>query len=101
MLSVESFSDWLLKELNARNMSQSDLARVAGLGSGTISNIVSGNRKVGQETLDKIARALRLPPEAVFRAAGLLPPNKDLDPWVEQQKEIISKLTGTRRNNRL
>lgn len=75
---MESFSNWLLKELKGRNISQSDLARLAGLGSGTISNIMSGNRKVGQETLNKIAGALRLPPELVYEKAGLLPPKTEL-----------------------
>jgi transcriptional regulator with XRE-family HTH domain len=75
---MESFSDWLLKELKNRNISQSDLARIAGLGSGTISNIMSGNRKVGQDTLNKIANGLRLPPELVYEKAGLLPPKNEL-----------------------
>lgn len=55
-------------------MSQSELARLAKLGRGTISNIMSGNRQVGQDTISAIARALKLPPETVFRAAGILPP---------------------------
>lgn len=75
MFSMERFSDWLLKELENRDMSQSDLARAAGLGRGTISNIMTGTRNVGQETLIKIAAALRLPPEFVFEKAGILPPS--------------------------
>jgi transcriptional regulator with XRE-family HTH domain len=59
MFSMERFSDWLLNELKSRDMSQSDLARIAGLGRGTISNIMNGT--------------LRLPPETVFRAAGIFP----------------------------
>jgi transcriptional regulator with XRE-family HTH domain len=73
MFSMERFSDWLLNELKSRDMSQSDLARIAGLGRGTISNIMNGTRNVGQDTLTAIARALRLPPETVFRAAGIFP----------------------------
>lgn len=59
-------------------MSQADLANMAGLGRGTISNIMSGNRSVGQETLTKIAHALRFPPELVFEKAGLLPQKPEL-----------------------
>lgn len=51
MFSMESFSDWLLNELKQREMSQSDLARLAKIGTGTISNIMSGNRKVGLHQL--------------------------------------------------
>ena len=75
---MERFSDWLLNELQERKMSQSDLAAGAGLGRGTISNIMSGTRNVGQETLMKIAHALQLPPEFVFEKAGLLPPKPEL-----------------------
>jgi transcriptional regulator with XRE-family HTH domain len=87
MLSMESFSNWLLAELQSRDMSQSDLAHIAKLGSGTISNIMTGNRKVGQDTLTKIAHALKLPPDFVFEKAGIInihapkvnpPPNDDL-----------------------
>lgn len=80
MLSMESFSDWLLNELKQRKMSQSDLARLAKIGTGTISNIMSGNRKVGQDTLQAIAHALKLPPDLVFEKAGLLPPKIELSP---------------------
>ena len=93
MLSMESFSGWLLRELKVRDMSQSDLARIAGLGSGTISNIVSGNRKVGQETLVKIAHALRLPDETVFRAAGLLPQVSEEDAKFKDWKYLLEKLS--------
>jgi len=47
---MESFSDWLLKELKERDMSQSDLAHIAKLGSGTISNIMTGTRKVNMKS---------------------------------------------------
>ncbi len=77
---MESFSNWLLKELRDRDMSQSDLAHIAKLGSGTISNIMTGNRKVGQDTLVKIAHALHLPPDFVFEKAGILPPKVELSP---------------------
>jgi transcriptional regulator with XRE-family HTH domain len=93
MLSMESFSSWLLRELKVRDMSQSDLARIAGLGSGTISNIVSGNRKVGQETLAKIARALRVPDETVFRAAGLLPPVSEIDELKAQMLDLTADMS--------
>ena len=93
---MERFSDWLLNELKSRDMSQSDLARSAGLGSGTISNIMSGNRKVGQDTLTAIARALRLPPALVFEKAGLLPGKSD-DPWAEKMNHKIGQLSGARR----
>lgn len=82
MLSMEreKFSDWLLSELKSRGMTQSELARLAGLGSGTISNIMIGNRQVGQDTLAKISHALKLPTDLVFEKAGILPSKPELSP---------------------
>jgi transcriptional regulator with XRE-family HTH domain len=93
MFSMERFSDWLLSELKSRNMSQSDLAHLAGLGRGTISNIMTGTRNVGQDTLTAIARALHLPTETVFRAAGLLPPIPPDDAQRERLRAKLSYLT--------
>lgn len=92
MLSMERFSDWLLKELKTRDMTQSELAHMAGLGSGTISNIMIGKRQVGQDTLVKIAHALKLPPETVFRAAGLLPPESQTTELIEQIAHLTEEL---------
>ncbi len=92
MFSMESFSDWLLNELKQREISQSDLARFAKLGTGTISNIMSGNRKVGQDTLQAIAHALKLPPETVFRAADLLPQQTPENETIEQITHLTKEL---------
>jgi len=97
MFSMESFSDWLLRELKKRDMSQSDLARAAKLGRGTISNIMTGTRNVGKDTLVKVAYALHLPPESVFRAAGILPASNN-DPRVEEISHKFSTLDESRKN---
>lgn len=81
---MERFSDWLLKELHNRSMSQSELASLAGLGSGTISNIMNGSRNAGQNTLEKIAKALNIPTAEVFVAAGILPQTNS-----EEEKEAL------------
>lgn len=73
------FSEFLLTEMSKRDWTQSDLARAAGLGRGTLSNVMNNVRQPGKDTCRAIARALRLPPETVFRAAGLLPEAKPLD----------------------
>jgi len=100
---MESFSDWLLNELKKQNMTQSDLARVAKLGRGTISNIMNGTRSVGKDTLTKISKGLRLPPEIVFRAAGLLPSSAVNDPLADEISHKLSSLDESRKRvvNRL
>lgn len=93
MYSVENFGDWLLHELKEAGISQAELARRAGLSKGTVSNLINGTKGVGQDSLKAIARALRLSPEVVFRAAGVLPPKSESDPWVISQEYKLSKIT--------
>ena len=92
MFSMENFSDWLLNELKKRDMSQSELARIANLGRGTISNVMSGTRNVGQDTIIAIAHALKLPTETVFRAAGLLPPQSPETELIQQITHLTLEL---------
>lgn len=89
---VNTFSEWLQKELDQRGWTQSHLSRVAGIARGTLSNISSGNREMGPDTALAIARALNIPPEAVFRAAGLLPPEPKADPILERVNHLLSQL---------
>jgi len=68
------FSDWLLDEMLERTWSQSDLARASGLTRQAISYYISGKSKSpDRDALQKIAKAFKIPLEAVFRQAGLLP----------------------------
>ena len=71
------FQEWLQQELNERDWTYADLADRAHIGKSTISMIMSEVRNPGSETCRAIARALTLPPEIVFRKAGLLPPTPD------------------------
>lgn len=93
ILSMEiDFSKWLQKEIDDRGWSWNKLAEMAGLSSGTIYNIRDGVRGVGQSSLESISRALRLPPETVFRAAGFLPPAPDTSESQEELLHLFSQL---------
>lgn len=94
MFSMEKFNAWLLQELSKRNWSQSDLSYRANISRGTLSNILSGSRKIGTDVILAIARALHLPPEAVFRAAGILPPTPEADALTEEGLHILNQLEG-------
>ena len=74
---MTTFSDWLSNELNQRNMSPAQLARLSNKDPGMISRLLSGERSASPETLVMIANALRLPPENVFKAAVGLPQSSD------------------------
>lgn len=72
------FADWLSQELKARNMTQAELARLSGVYRQVISTYINRKRSTPEpEILTAIARAFKLPPEDVFRAAGILPPATD------------------------
>lgn len=90
MFSMDNFGAWLLEELDKRELSQSQLAKMAGLSRGTLSNIISGTRGRGQDSIERIARALKLPPEHVFSISIGKDPNEGDDPWAE---EMTHKLT--------
>lgn len=67
------FTEWLTKELTVKGWDQAELSRRSGITTAHISRIMTGQRHPGTEALSGIAHALRLPPEDLFRRAGLLP----------------------------
>lgn len=73
-------------------MSPAQLSRLTRKDQGVISRILSGERNPSNETLESIARALKLPTEEVFRVAGVLPPKPDSDPWVEEMDHLLSEI---------
>ncbi len=73
---MTTFRDWLQDEMNKRDISQAELSRLTGITPAQISRIMSDSRGVGEKTIRSIADGLRIPIDEVFRAAGLLPPNK-------------------------
>ena len=72
------FVDWLQRQLNERGMDQAELTRRGNISSGQVSRVMSGQRGAGIDFLLGVARALRLAPEEVFRAAGVLPERVDM-----------------------
>lgn len=87
------FSEWLMKELNNRNINQSELARLSGISRGAISHIINGVRQPGPDICDAIATAFKLPPETVFRAAGLLPKKPEADQKLEEIMFLMRELS--------
>ena len=72
---VETFKDWLDKELRERGWLAADLARASGLAEATISRIASGSRGLGVDSLIAIANALDVDPADVLRQLGRLGPS--------------------------
>ena len=86
-MTILAFRQWLEDELKRRGWSQADLARASGLNSGYLSRILNMERQVGPQTCRNIARAMGLPPETVFRRAGLLPPEVNSD--APERRELL------------
>jgi transcriptional regulator with XRE-family HTH domain len=86
---MEKFIPWLLEELNKRSWRPADLAHRAGLSTGSLSNVLSGNRNAGPDICNAVARALGEPEEKVFRLAGLLPP------LPAEEDELLNEITET------
>lgn len=80
MFTMENFGDWLLEQLKERNISQSELSRLAGISKGTISNLINGTKGKGPDSLTAIAHALKLPVDLVFEKAKMLPQKPELSP---------------------
>lgn len=87
-----NFSNWIQKELQDRNWSQADLADKAGITDATVSRLVNDVRGPGPKLCNKLAKALNYPPEFVFKMAGLLPPEKEASPALEEANQLLSEL---------
>lgn len=86
------FSEWLYQQIDKRGWSQSELARRAKVSRTAISNVLNNNRQPGTDLCLAIADAFKMPPEHVFRAAGLLPPNPDNDPLLDRANHLLAQL---------
>ena len=81
------FITWLIDQMDRHGWNNSELARRAGIGPSGISMIINEQRAPGVDFCRAIARALGLPPETVFRQAGLLPPDANHD--APEQRELL------------
>lgn len=88
------FAEWLQKYLDHKGWNQSDLARAAGINRQVVHSYLSYKTvRYDVEILKAIARALDEPPEAVFRAAGMLPAVSDDDAIDEQLRHDYERLS--------
>ena len=88
------FADWLNSELENRGWSQSELARRAGINQVTVSRIINEGRKVGPSVAKKIAHALGVREEEVFRKVGLLPELKNPAVWNDEIAKLADDITS-------
>ena len=88
------FVDWLWNELDRRSWSQAQLARKAEVTRSVINSVLNRKSFPGVEVCRGIAYAFSLPPEEVFRKAGLLPDLKETKGLaIRTLAKIMEKLT--------
>jgi transcriptional regulator with XRE-family HTH domain len=93
------FASWLQQEMNKRGWNNSELARRAGVTRGAIGNVLRGDRNTGSELCLAISKALNIPPETVFRAAGLFPPERTPEEKYEELLSILDTFTEEQRKD--
>jgi transcriptional regulator with XRE-family HTH domain len=91
------FSEWLQTEMNKRGWSQSDLARAADLNRAVINKLLNGKSHPQPATLEAISRALKIPIETTYRAAGLLPINSDNDDTMDEAIYVLKSIHSAQR----
>ena len=91
------FAEWLQSEIDKRGWSQSDCARACDLNRAVINKLLNGKCKPQPVTLMAIARGFKLPVEAAYRAAGLLPPSTDEDDSTQEMLHIFKNIQSPQR----
>jgi transcriptional regulator with XRE-family HTH domain len=93
------FSQWLQGEMRKRGWTQAKLGRAASLKKDGISKLINGRCQPEPATLQAISRALDIPVETSYRAAGLLPPLTETgyDETAEQVIYLFRKIKDPRR----
>jgi transcriptional regulator with XRE-family HTH domain len=101
MATQQPFIDWLQHELQQRGWNQAELARRSRLTTAQVSRIMTGEQSPGPVSCQKLARALHLQPEDVFRRAGLLPPAVKPPDGTEELVSLFSALSEADRRRLL
>jgi transcriptional regulator with XRE-family HTH domain len=91
------FSEWLQAEMDKRGWSQSDLARYADLNRAVINKLLNGKSHPQPATLEAISRALKMPIEITYRAAGLLPITPENDDALEEAIHVLKSIQSSQR----
>ncbi len=91
---MDKFAIWIVEELNKKDWTSATLSKRSGINSGSLSHILNGTRKAGADSCLAIARALNLPPEQVFRKAGLLPSKSETTEQAEEALHLFQQLSS-------
>lgn len=97
LYQMETFPDWLERQNKQRGWKPADLARAADLPNATVSRILNEARQAGPAACKKIARALNVSQEEVFRRRGFLdplPPGISDNHMTPEERRLIHQFRG-------
>lgn len=98
---ITEFTEFIQAEMKKRGWSQADLARQTGMTTGGVSMLLNQTRKPSPDTLLTIASAFQLPPERLFREAGLLPKEPGNVAGKEELNFLLTELSDEGKNDLL
>lgn len=83
------------EEIKKRDWSYSELARRMGVVPSNVSMVLNGHLKPTWDFCAAVSRAINLPPEEIFRRAGLLPslPGQKTDTHIQELLEMAKGLS--------
>ena len=94
-MNVEDLSGWLLKTLEDKGWTQSELARKSGVNQVTISRILNGDRGMGIDVAVKLADTFGIEREEILKRMGVLRPSPPTDtPTIAQMLAEFAQLSG-------
>jgi len=95
------FTEWLNTEVvEKRGWSFRQFADRAGSTIGTVSRVMNQHQEPSADFCHGVARALGLPPERVFRKAGLLPPHIIGERDADRKNELLDYYESLRDEDR-
>lgn len=93
----DDFVMWLVGELKDRGWPQAEFARRADVSAATVSRVLSGENRPGDDFITGTARAFGLPVERVMRMVGKLPDRGEILPEVGAWSMRLRALTPDQR----
>lgn len=91
-MNKKDFALWLLELMSERKLKAADLSRMTSVDPAVISRLLSAERGPKPRTLEAIATGLDLPVDAVYRAAGMLPPESPENELINQIVHLTEQL---------
>lgn len=92
-MSTDKFTQWLIDQMNFKNLNQIELAQKTGLSTSQISRILSGFSTPSLETLVLLAKGLSVSKTEILYAVGTLTPEDDFQVAIERVGHKFSQLS--------